>query len=61
MPWPLSVDTAGAIVMVYLCCFAAPQAKMGDSVLVMTNLVNHSGLMVTLTPSQCEAEFILLR
>lgn len=61
VPWSLSVDIAGAITMVYLCCIAAPQPQMGGSFLVLTSLASHSGLMVTLTPCQCEIKLILLR
>ena len=50
VPSSLSVDISGAIVVVYLCCIAVPQPKMGDSVLVLTSLVSHSDLMVTLMP-----------
>lgn len=30
VPWPLSVDTAGRIVMVYLCCITASHLCFGD-------------------------------
>lgn len=59
MPWSLSAGTEGAIEMVYWGGITAPQPRPQDSVLVLTRVMNHSELMVTLSPGQYEFELIL--
>lgn len=56
MPWFLSAGTEGAIEMVY---WGAPRPRPQDPVLVLTRIMNHSELMVTLSPGQYEMELIL--
>lgn len=46
--------------MVYWGGITAPPPRPQDSVLTLTRTMNHSELMVTLSPGQCEVELILL-